>query len=487
MLIALAVFITAAALNIKQDYELTYEMPAEPASLPSDLEEAQQLMEELTWQRFIAINWPADGDQPKPNTDQNIPSGNSYQTVWNNYGLNYDLYLLPDGTTPVPLSDVAGKRAQRKERWIKDCPNVLADGDAPTDYIILDEFIEASLAPNDPHHPLIDQNGEYVRTSVMYNDVLYDFVQGEGLYTYSGMLDYLNTAGLTPFQSTTTGNTTSQQYRVAIPNESQMLKTSWKVLGEGDDPSKFFTKDVVFIFENMNIEGNDFPVTCDILKVGLVGFHFTIKTEQQQSWVWSTFEHVDNVPDLNDEDPSGHYNFFDMASLSDDPLINKPSGPTDTTSFFKKNPYWYNPFTKGQKPNHIMREIPIGPETQALNKKYQEKLENTVWKNYQLVGSQWAYDYNQFTPQLLSNSTLESYEQPQASCMGCHNLLSGNGNNSLQQALGNTPNLYAPLLSATDTVDGKYYKKTLHADWMWSSFKIYPVGQLSWEQVRQLK
>ena len=464
-------------------YQPTYELPAEIATLPTDKGQAQAYMEELTWQRFIAINWPAQGTVPAADTSMGLPTSNSYQATWNNFGLNYDLYQLPDSMFPVPLGDQTSLLKQRKARWSMQCPDVLAEGDKPLTYLVVDEFIEASLEPASAHFPVIDANGQYVRTTVLYNKVLHDFVQRNKLYTTSGLKDYLWSDAAKQYDSKTSHDTTFASYRIAVPDGAMMLKTSWKILGEGDDPSKFFTKEVVLAFENKNLDG-PVEVSCQTATVGLVGMHFCMKTAAQQSWVWSTFEHVENVPDLMAQDVKDHYNFFEKPTLASSRGINKPPIPTDTTAKYTRNPYWFDPAAPNQVPTPIMREIPIADATQALNEKYQGILSNTVWKNYQLVGTQWAYEDNQFTPELLSNSTLESYEQPQASCMGCHNLLTGKGNNPFQTALGNTLDLNAPLISDLKTINDLVEKRTLHSDWMWSSFKVYPVGQLSWYQIR---
>ena len=377
-------------------YQPTFEMPDEPGEMPTDRAEAQAFIEELTWQKFISLNWPALTDLPEADPNAALPSSNSYQTVWNNWGLNFDLYFLPSGMEPLPLSDQEGLRAQRKERWKKDCPDILRQGDVVLGELVADEFIEAGLHAA-PHYPIVDGNGEYVRTSVLYNPALYDFVQGNKLYDVDGAKAYLWSGAEQPFKTQKKGDILSSDYRVDVPDGSIMLKTSWKILGEGDDPAEFFTKDMVFVFENRNLAGA-VATSCDPIKVGLVGFHMTIKTPNQQSWVWSTFEHVKNVPDLNDEAPEGDYNFWHKGGLASSEGINIPPKPTDTTPEFKENPYWFDPAQKGQLPSQAMRIIPIAPRTKALNRKYQEILKNTVWKNYALVGTQWEYAQNQFTP-----------------------------------------------------------------------------------------
>jgi len=43
--------------------------------------------------------------------------------------------------------------------------------------------------------------------------------------------------------------------------------------------------------------------------VALVGLHVLHKTAKQPTWVWATFEHIDNVPDSGST-ATGQYNFL---------------------------------------------------------------------------------------------------------------------------------------------------------------------------------
>ncbi len=76
-----------------------------------------------------------------------------------------------------------------------------------------------------------------------------------------------------------------------------------------------------------------------------------------------------------------------------------------------------------------VREFPIYYTTQLVNKEWQAKLKNTVWANYQLVGTQWGttpdgppFDVVNFVPVQLANTTLETFVQlsPMGSCGKCH-------------------------------------------------------------------
>ena len=63
-----------------------------------------------------------------------------------------------------------------------------------------------------------------------------------------------------------------------------------------DDLSHYFTRDAI-IYRRDPLGGD---ATCRPAKVGLVGFHIAHKTYYAPQWVWSTFEHVENVPKVGD-------------------------------------------------------------------------------------------------------------------------------------------------------------------------------------------
>ena len=90
----------------------------------------------------------------------------------------------------------------------------------------------------------------------------------------------------------------------------------------------------------------------------------------------------------------------------------------------------------------VDRLKPIHDQTQATNKKYRAALKGTVWKNYQLVATQWPLKPNDptlpGTPQntfpgtigattAFANITMESFDQKSValSCMACHDATKG--------------------------------------------------------------
>jgi len=77
--------------------------------------------------------------------------------------------------------------------------------------------------------------------------------------------------------------------------------------------------------------------------LGLVGIHIVHKTTSRPQWIWTSFEHRDNVPeqkevDAHDADPANNklnssYNFYDPSCAADKCPINEtPPRPWDPES-----------------------------------------------------------------------------------------------------------------------------------------------------------
>jgi hypothetical protein len=184
--------------------------------------------------------------------------------------------------------------------------------------------------------------------------------------------------------------------------------------------------------------------------VALVGLHILHKTQSQKSWVWSTFEQVDNVPGS----PGGtttDYSFYSAQCVPK--TFTVPTGCTASTST--------NPVTVGCKPPNTpppyelckggpgpvpiqaTRLLGLSQTSKDVNKRMQEQIKNrnrkSVWQYYELVNALWSNIPQQ--PQTdtmstpfpmniynlspspitspVSNTTMETYIQD-STCTGCH-------------------------------------------------------------------
>ena len=198
--------------------------------------------------------------------------------------------------------------------------------------------------------------------------------------------------------------------------------------------------------------------------MGLVGFHAVHKTVSRPQWIWTSFEHVKNVPDKDEVAANkldGPYNFFSVDCGDRCPVVNatppRPWDPDPTLELKFRRDDSYK--------SQIVRETPLTNAAKNMNKIFQSMLQNSVWKNYMLLSTQWPSATTGPTaagqqpktqpgctqqraqspdapapktdflkqpdmtcspaPTFLANSTLETYSQgdvplASSSCIACH-------------------------------------------------------------------
>jgi len=198
---------------------------------------------------------------------------------------------------------------------------------------------------------------------------------------------------------------------------------------------------------------------CGTADIALVGFHIAVKTTYRPQWLWSTFEHVDNVPPIGEgearepdaKDAGAPYSYFDPKSEHKGlyPALDSPGAWPITSD---------NPPALDPEPMQVVRKRPIHASTMAMNRAYWAlpEIKGTVFEHYMLVASQWPtvtqpprpdndgryfpglsldpntprepYQTVEGQPAVdenLVNTTLETYAQdPPSSCMACHNAVS---------------------------------------------------------------
>ncbi len=181
----------------------------------------------------------------------------------------------------------------------------------------------------------------------------------------------------------------------------------------------------------------------------MVGMHIIQKTPTNPSWVWATFEHVDNAPDCDDLLPANHgrpWGFYrgetecDVRAGNADlnnctanaycapcPDLLEPgsdSVPTLTADQpCTTSPHLYTAVegaTCDRAPyaGQVCRTVPVDSSLVApLNARVADSLRNlggshAVWANYELVGVLWADAELEESGTIgLSNTTMETYLQ----------------------------------------------------------------------------
>ncbi|WP_283427695.1 hypothetical protein [Shimia sagamensis] len=350
-----------------------------------------------SWLSFVALNWPV-GENGQPDVNSIIGQNGDNSTVWETWMEDYQI-LVEDGEVPPTW------QAPRAVPPV--CGNTKAQsGPSRTiRHVSSKTGAVVSLTNQADAGPLIDQNGNYVRYEILFNEIMYNYIVQNKLYTLAGLSDISEInfpAGASPF-----GNEGATE-----------VKASWKILGKGDDPSRFHVA-TSYVYDQAEN-------TCASEMLGLVGFHIATKTNSAPQWIWSTFEHIDNAPDKGNLNTNKHYSFYSSGCLD--------NGSTCKANQLPEMPW--NPTQSGQTPVQVVREAQINGTTTRINAHFQGALKavnpHSVWGNYILVGTQYPQKPSDPTdpqgrpfPPYLANTTMETFLQGEvptssSSCIGCH-------------------------------------------------------------------
>lgn len=382
----------------------------------SSLQAIQRDFDTYSWNSFIALIWPPDatgGGDPTKKPGQNGDN----RTVWEGWAESSSIFL-PGGQAPAPWGSPP---------VIPDkCKGLVAPGlRVLTQVAKTPGVLEATSQPFDTG-PLVDQRGQFARFEILVNQTMFNDIVDDTLYSKAGQKAFRKQGKPIQFSCGANGDATKPG---AI-----MVKAAWKVLdvAGGDDPSRFHTSTALVY--TPAIPSLKTPESCVKQTVGLVGFHIAHKTNDAAQWIWSTFEHVDNVPteaDVKGGTLKARYNFYNPACK--DCVVNEPP------------PRPWDP-NKGASPSQIVRvdvlESFATDSASAHNKDARALLAavnpKSVWLNYELISTQWPTNTDvgncrSFAtdpdgtpaPTFLANTTLESYVQGNApgvssSCIRCH-------------------------------------------------------------------
>lgn len=376
--------------------------------------EIQPSFDNFSWQSFVALNWPSDkSGQP---LGSNFTDHKDSLRVWERYT---DASKIFD-THSDALKTFKSKHSSSK---------ILSENSKISNAVQVSDFIEAD------GNPLIDRNQNFVVYEVKMNAVEASFITSNNLNTKEGIYNYYKSKGKIelPVQSNT------------IPGAIE-IKASWRLLDatQGDDLSKYYTQNAkIFVSSEHSVSGQSFSFDCTI---GLVGLHILRKTSDFDNWIWSTFEHIDNVPDNVQEAQTaqqGNWSFYNPECLNCP--VNKPPThvkgdtlPSGDVVFRwqTKAPYasLYAKSIPGEAKgktfgSQVTRVYPIYHCTEQVNTIWQSKLSDlgSVFENYKLVGTQWMVPSDGTPPAVkinaptyLGNTTAETFMQESSSCISCH-------------------------------------------------------------------
>ncbi len=383
---------------------LTSGLPCNATHLPPfSLDSLQHDFDYYSWLTFLALNAPASGGAigtgPGP--------GGDAPTIWEHWKEISDV-MLPGGKKPAP--------------W--GAPGVIPKvcqglGTGMPVLSMVGKTVNVLTAFDQPFKtgPLIDQNGFYARFAIMMNKPMFEYIDEHTLYSKAGQRKFSNVVDFPlgqNFKNSSAGTI-----------GAIMVKSSWRILGPGDDRSSFHADEALIYtpaVPKLHIEE-----TCVKQTIGLVGLHIGHKTDTDPQWIWSTYEHVRNDPTVDEikaGKATGKYNFYNASCDAQKcPLNQPPPRPWDPN---------VQPFPNGFR-SQVARVIPLTADVDTLNSDFQGILKGTVWQNYMLISTQWPANASSKTdptgapaPTYLGNSTLETYIQGKipgssSNCILCHN------------------------------------------------------------------
>ncbi|MEJ2408997.1 MAG: hypothetical protein P8Y48_06545 [Novosphingobium sp.] len=376
------------------------------------------LLDNFAWRAFIALNWPSRTDPAhRGQPDLGKTLGDPGPRVWETFKARYELFQV----------DSKGRPAAPPPWATYDARNPCGpDADNRTKTLAtfapFMDFNQPVFSPGAIGNPLVAQNGTYTRYETRINETEYLAL---GLSGWSQGI-----------------NLPDRDHPARIPAGSISVKAAWRILTAADTPAVRARYYVVNDAHVVDVEKTRAAghVVCSRTAVALVGFHIVMRTEHRPQGIWSTFEHIDNVPPVGEgearepdaRDAGMPYSYFD-ASKPELGLWPRYGAP-ETYPVNIGNPPEIAP-----SPMQVVRRYPIHPSTMSTNRTYwaMPEIKGTVWENYMLVANQWPTIVQPVDPrndgiffpssrkENLVNTTMETYFQdPPSSCMSCHHAVS---------------------------------------------------------------
>ncbi|MBM7116647.1 hypothetical protein [Archangium primigenium] len=337
--------------------------------------QAQALFDTFAWENFLALNSPADADG---NPDASVQTDNPEKArVWEFFRESSSVFL-PDGVQPEPWASTAKKLAplvQRREAptrrlWMTS----LGSRKAANDTSLLNESFQAFSGP------LVDLHGNWVRYEVLLNKTEFDYLYQNELYNLDGQIVY---TARNPIDFPANDGKNGPG--------SMEIKLAWKQLTGADDPSRFFVRQGQVIHYDAGPDGVQKAGRVTTEMMGLVGMHIAVRTQSSPTWVWATFEHVDNVNvnplELDSQGRTRRPNFYNPET----PVapVNQLAPMNARTAAGAPLTTWAENLT--HTPTQVLQVLPVPGGTEAINARFQAALlsQGSVFKNYKLIGTQW--------------------------------------------------------------------------------------------------
>jgi hypothetical protein len=431
---------------------LNSDLPCQERVNPNGLEDVgldnlQRGFDFYSWRTFLALNSPADG---KTTIDHAKPDMRTRWEDMDNFKQLLDVMLPAKMQPPKWPTDRAGMEAEQERLVPEQCQ--AKHKEMPDRKIV--QMIEESF--NEPFKtgPLIDQQGRYAIFDILMNRQMFDYIREHQLYSQAGQVSAGASGLAVDFPvGQNSRDATPTQKAVVADTGAFMLKVSWKILGSDEPKPDTFHQLKALVLMPPPVDPKA-KRECLPETLGLIGFHAVHKTVGRPQWIWTSFEHFRNVPDKDEVAAGkfdGPYNFFKINCKGDCPDVNA----TPPRQFWQPDPVSQLKFKDAKFKSQIVRETPLTNAARNMNAIFHSMLQDSVWKNYVLLTTQWPSRTNKANdctglhspnppepgpntdfqkqpdmncspvPTFMANSTLETYSQgdiplASSSCIACH-------------------------------------------------------------------
>lgn len=389
---------------------------------------AQQDADCVGWWEFVTLNWPTGGASfGRP--------GDTTPVFWETF-LDAHLLFQPNAQTPPDFASEPTIPADCAAAGAGGLRVLRAGAKFTTEFQSTDS---AEAFPFSGPNWLGAQNGTNVWYEVRVSEDEYDTIKTHGLYDASVQQSYVDNGS---------GAAIDLPPGTASPAPGQLgaleLKAAWMEVPDPNDAR--WSRYKLSAAAVVDLQTN----TCRRATVALVGLHILHKTAYQPTWIWATFEHVDNVPPnpLPSPPPSpppGGYNFYDPACQPRQITATAACLPAGVTSPVTvactpntAPPYDLGPGCPAPVPIQVTRANALDTTVLGVNARVQQAIAqaypDSVWQYYQLVNVIWSTAPTQSAAQprqapltlagmlpttRVANVTMETYAQS-FTCTDCH-------------------------------------------------------------------
>lgn len=380
------------------------------------------------WWEFVTLNWPTDGDFfGQPNSTAPVQ--------WETFITSQEVYL-PDGAAPRAWKQAKPtvnlpEELLREDKRMSEATLLLGmtskfDG-LP---MFLDSLNTEEAQPQFSPAWLGATNGTNVWYAIHFNEDEYNYIVQNQFYNAYNQHTFVKEGKPIVFPQ--------GQYQGA--QGAIEIKSAWLEVLDPDNPKWNTYKLSKAVVQDFKTGKFRFSI------VALVGLHILQKTTSQPQWVWTTFEHEDNAPDMNQTDTTSRsYNFYNPAykpqTVTVSAACNNTPGTYTIANIPNQAPPYYLCSGLGPVPIQVKRQFPIDSAAQAANAKLHayiaKKYPGSIWEHYNLVNVLWSFKHpalpkqTQIQPlhpegmlpdaktQPVANTTMETYIQ-NTTCTNCH-------------------------------------------------------------------